>query len=156
VRGVLKPVLDKYGVGFRVLHGFGGATTVHEVAAEQHDGRQLVVLYVGDYDPSGMCMSERYLPERLKRYGGGHVRFRRVALLYEHLAGLPSFPPKPKDPRYQWYIQRYGDQAWELDAMDANDLRAAVEAAILAERDPEPWNRCATTEKAEKSLREGC
>ena len=27
VRGVLAPVLDEYGVGFRVLHGFSGATT---------------------------------------------------------------------------------------------------------------------------------
>jgi hypothetical protein len=26
VRGVLQPVLDEYAVGFRVMHGFGGAT----------------------------------------------------------------------------------------------------------------------------------
>ena len=26
VRGVLQPVLDEYGVGFRVMHGFGSAT----------------------------------------------------------------------------------------------------------------------------------
>ena len=27
VRGVLAPVLDEYGVGFRVMHGFSSATT---------------------------------------------------------------------------------------------------------------------------------
>jgi hypothetical protein len=64
VRGVLAPVLDKYGVGFRVLHDFSGATPVYD-AAQGDDGRPLKVLYVGDYDPSGMCMSERDLPERL-------------------------------------------------------------------------------------------
>ena len=29
IRGVLKPVLDEYGVGFRVMHGFGSATEVY-------------------------------------------------------------------------------------------------------------------------------
>ena len=34
VRGVLGPVLDNYAVGFRVLHGFSGATTVYDVAED--------------------------------------------------------------------------------------------------------------------------
>jgi hypothetical protein len=34
VRGVLAPVLDKYAVGFRVLHGFSGATTIYDVAQD--------------------------------------------------------------------------------------------------------------------------
>ena len=32
IRGVLAPVLDAFGVGFRVMHGFAGATTVHDIA----------------------------------------------------------------------------------------------------------------------------
>ena len=32
VRGVLLPVLDEYGVGFRVMHGFASATAVYDVA----------------------------------------------------------------------------------------------------------------------------
>jgi hypothetical protein len=55
VRGVLDPVLSHYAVGFRVMHGFSGATTVHDVSQED-DGRELIVLYVGDFDPSGMFM----------------------------------------------------------------------------------------------------
>ena len=62
MRGVLAPVLDHYAVGFRVMHGFSSATTVHDVA-EDDDGRELIVLYVGDFDPSGMFMSEEDLPE---------------------------------------------------------------------------------------------
>jgi hypothetical protein len=56
VRGVLDPVLDEFAVGFRVMHGFSGATTLHDVAQDD-DGRPLIILYVGDYDPSGMWMS---------------------------------------------------------------------------------------------------
>lgn len=64
VRGVLKPVLDQYAVGFRVMHGFASATTVNDIATDD-DGRPLIVLYAGDYDPSGMYMSEEDLPRRL-------------------------------------------------------------------------------------------
>jgi hypothetical protein len=91
IRGVLKSVFDDYGVGFRVMHGFASATTVHEVA-EDDDGRPLIALYVGDWDPSGLYMSEHDLPERLSRYDGDHVNLMRVALTVEQLAGLPSFP----------------------------------------------------------------
>ena len=75
VRGVLQPVLDEYAVGFRVMHGFSGATTIHDVAQDD-DGRDLIVLYVGDYDPSGLYMSEHDLPDRLAKYGGDHVTLR--------------------------------------------------------------------------------
>lgn len=51
VRGVLQPVLDKYGVGFRVMHGFSGATSIYDVA-QSNDERPLIILYVGDYDPN--------------------------------------------------------------------------------------------------------
>src|SRR4029077_15673411 len=79
VRGVLQPVLDEYGVGFRVMHGFASATAVYDVA-QDNDGRPLIPLYVGDYDCSGMFMSEEDLPTRLKKYDGNHVELRRIAL----------------------------------------------------------------------------
>src|SRR5262249_38055048 len=79
VRGVLQPVLDKYAVGFRVMHGFASATTVYDVSQDD-DGRELVPLYAGDFDPSGMFMSEEDLPERLANYDGDHVRLKRIAL----------------------------------------------------------------------------
>jgi hypothetical protein len=104
IRGVLQPVLDEYGVGFRVMHGFGSATEVYNIAQDD-DGRPLTVLYVGDWDPSGLCMSEQDLPERLERYDGRHVELERIALVQSQLAGLPSFSSadKKKDPRYKWF-----------------------------------------------------
>src|SRR5262249_21346009 len=109
VRGVLGPVLDQYAVGFRVMHGFSGATTIYDIA-QDNDGRGLVALYVGDFDPSGMFMSECDLPDRLDGYGGDHVRLKRIALTPAQVAALPSFPAidKRKDPRYKWFTSHYG------------------------------------------------
>jgi hypothetical protein len=96
VRGVLQPVLDEYGVGFRVMHGFGSATTVYDVAQDD-DGRPLKPLYVGDYDCSGMYMSEEDLPKRLEKYDGHHVKLRRIALTLRQTRGLLSFPASEKE-----------------------------------------------------------
>jgi hypothetical protein len=151
VRGVLQPVLDEYAVGFRVMHGFGSATTVYDVAQEG-DGRDLIALYIGDYDPSGMYMSEADLPARLSDYGGDHITINRIALTREHVGGLPSFPAtdKRKDPRTRWFRANYGARCWELDAMDPNDLRDCVEEAIKELIEPVAWERCEVVNRAER------
>jgi len=155
VRGVLKPVLDKYAVGFLPVHGFTSATSVNDIA-EDDDGRILIILYVGDFDPSGMFMSEVDLPERIARYGGDHVTLRRIALTRPQTHGLPSFKAttKKNDPRYKWFVANYGRDCWELDAMDPNDLRDCVEQAIVELIEPVAWERCEVVNRAEReSLR---
>jgi hypothetical protein len=155
VRGVLRPVLDEYGVGFRVMHGFSGATTLYDVAQDD-DGRPLIALYVGDFDPSGMWMSERDLPGRLSKYGGDHVSVKRIAITLADTPGLPPFSAedKRKDPRHDWFTKQFGRRCWELDAMDPNDLRARVQEEIVAEIEPVAWQRCDIVNKAEQqSLR---
>ena len=152
MRGVLAPILDHYAVGFRVMHGFSGATTIYDVAQDD-DGRELIVLYVGDFDPSGMFMSEVDLPARLARYDGDHVDLRHIALTPAQTRGLPSFPATDKrnDPRYKWFRSNYGDQCWELDALDPNVLRDCVEQEILELIEPEAWARCEVVNKAEQA-----
>jgi hypothetical protein len=151
VRGVLQPVLDEYAVGFRVQHGFSSATAVYDVS-QDCDGRELIALYVGDFDPSGLFMSEEDLPTRLGEYDGHHVTLTRIALTQEHVNGLPSFPAadKRKDPRYKWFRTNYGNHCWELDAMDPNDLRDCVENAIAELIEPEAWKRCEIVNQAEQ------
>jgi hypothetical protein len=151
VRGVLAPVLNEYGVGFRVLHGFNSATGVYDVASDG-DERKLSVIYVGDYDPSGMYMSEKDLPQRLERYGGSHIEITRLAIMEADVPYLSTFhvSEKKKDPRYSWFVKHYGKLCCELDAMDPNMLRDLVEEAIKDEIEPEAWERCEKCQKAEQ------
>ena len=151
VRGVLAPVLDDFAVGFQVMHGFSSATTVHDIS-EDDDGRPLIILYVGDFDPSGMFMSEADLPNRFAKYDGDHITLRRIALTRQHVNGLLSFPAtdKRKDPRFAWFVKNYGKRCWELDAMDPNDLRACVKGEIRKLIEPVAWRRCETVNRAER------
>jgi hypothetical protein len=159
VRGTLAPVLNEFAITFRVMHGFGGASAVHDIAQETtYADKPFLVFYVGDYDPSGMFMSERDLPERLERYGG-KVTIERLALTEEDILDpdLPGFSAheKHKDPRYNWFLENYGDRCWELDALSPSILRERVRDAIKAQIEPVAWERCRKLEAEErKSLRE--
>jgi hypothetical protein len=42
VRGILAPVLQKYGVTFRVMHGYGSATSLHAIAEETKQNDKLL------------------------------------------------------------------------------------------------------------------
>jgi hypothetical protein len=155
VRGVLQPVLDKYAVGFRVMHGYSSATSIYDVANDGDD-KPLNVLYVGDRDPSGMHMSEIDLPQRIEKYGGDHIDLQRIALTEWQVDDLQSFSAsdKKKDPRYTWFVENYGKLCWELDAMDPRDLREIVEEEIRDRIEPVAWARCEQVNKAEQeSLR---
>ena len=154
VRGTLAPVLKKYGVTFRVMHGYGSATSLYSIAQETVDSdKKLTVLYIGDWDPSGMQMSEIDLPDRLGRYGGD-ANIIRVAL-NQHDVGagteLPFFEAetKGKDPRYEWFVKNYGRRCWEVDALSPVVLRQRVEHRIRSRLDLDAWNHAITVEKAE-------
>jgi hypothetical protein len=157
VQGVLAPVLDDLGVTFRVMKGFGSFTAVRQAAEDSMQipkSRDARVLYVGDWDPSGLCMSEVDLPERLERYGSAWA-FERIALTRDDLDDLPHFDTATKsgDVRLQWYLQNTDAdprKSWELDAMDPNDLRERVREEIESYMDMDAWQHALKIEAAEK------
>ncbi len=155
LRGTLAPVLDEFGVTFRVMHGYGSATTIHGVAEEDsaHD-KPLTVLYAGDWDPSGLHMSMVDLPVRLERYGGV-ITINRVALDdvdTDERTDLPFFQAesKSKDSRFRWYVANYGERCWEVDALSPVVLRKRMRAVILKLMDVDKWNHAVKIEAAER------
>jgi hypothetical protein len=153
IRGTLAPVLNEYGVTFRVMHGYTSATTAYQVAQESvNDDRPMTAFYLGDWDPSGLHMSEVDLPARVEQYGGD-VTIERIALTHVDIMGtLPSFPAdtKAKDPRYRWFRNTYGTTCWELDALNPVVLRQRVEEVIHNRLDLDAWLRADVVERAER------
>jgi hypothetical protein len=154
VSGTVKPVTSSFGVGFLSLHGYSSATRAKDVAVlSVSEQRPLLLLYIGDYDPSGMDMSERDLPARLDRYGG-RAQIERIALTSADVRdrGLPWFAAetKVKDARYTWFTSTYGARCWELDALNPNILRQRVEQRIDSLIDRAAWDRCKKVEELER------
>jgi hypothetical protein len=154
IRGTVAPILKKYGVTFRVLHGYGSATALHGIATKtQASTKPMTVFYIGDHDPSGRHMSEVDLPDRLARYGGSATIIRLALADCDVGANstLPWFPvgDKVSDTRYQWFIERFGQRCWEVDALPPPVLRARLDKAIAAELDLDAWQHAIAIEQAE-------
>lgn len=77
-----------------------------------------VILHLGDHDPSGVDMT-RDIHDRLAMFGA-NTEVRRIALTYDQVQAYnpPPNPAKLTDSRCKAYIERYGDESWELDALN--------------------------------------
>jgi hypothetical protein len=109
--------------------------------------RDIVILHFGDHDPSGLDMT-RDIRDRLALFGAT-VDVRRLALnmpqVEEH--SPPPNPAKETDSRFAGYQAEYGDESWELDALNPTILSGLVreELGTLIERTT--WEEEAAREK---------
>ena len=85
---------------------------------ERNRGTRSVILHLGDHDPSGVDMT-RDIQERLAMFGAVTV-VKRIALTYDQVLAYspPPNPAKLTDSRCKAYIEQYGDESWELDALN--------------------------------------
>lgn len=96
-------------------------------------GQSVVLLHLGDHDPSGIDMS-RDIRDRLFEFTGGDVdlEVRRIALTREQVDRYqpPPNPAKITDSRAGDYIMLHGNESWELDALAPPVLVALINEHI--------------------------
>ena len=86
-------------------------------------GQNIVVLHLGDHDPSGIDMT-RDIEKRLRLYSGTDneeaLQVRRIALNMDQVEEYnpPPNPAKQTDARFEKYSAEFGDECWELDALE--------------------------------------
>jgi len=106
----------------------------------------VVVLHLGDHDPSGIDMT-RDIRDRLDLFlsGDGYnpdqVEVRRIALNMDQVEEYnpPPNPAKLTDSRVGGYMRKYGDESWELDALDPATLDALITEHVDGELLAGPW-----------------
>ena len=62
----------------------------------------------------------------------------------------PPNPARESDTRFAGYVNLYGDESWELDALEPAVIAALVNDAILNLRDDDLWNEALEEEENEK------
>jgi hypothetical protein len=120
----------KYGVAIVPLGGYSSQTYVDDVVNDlSHRRRPGVLIYAGDFDPSGMDIL-RDFEERCAVFDD----VVRIALNPEQIReyNLPVNPGKMTDTRAAGFIRDYGQLVQvELEALDPNTLKKLYEAALF-------------------------
>jgi hypothetical protein len=93
-------------------------------------GQQTVIVHLGDHDPSGIDMT-RDIRDRLRLFGSA-AEVNRIALTWDQVQQYqpPPNPAKLSDARAEGYIEIYGDESWELDALSPDVLAGLIRSTI--------------------------
>jgi len=88
----------------------------------------------------------------LRHHGSDDVEINRIALNMDQIREFnpPPNPAKLSDSRSREYIWRYGNESWELDALEPAVLTALIGAAVMEYRDEPQWELSLSREEAAK------
>ncbi len=130
--GAFKDVCEKHNVALNPCKGYPSLTFLHDAKLrfeeEIDNGKQVVILYFGDYDPSGEDIP-RSIKDNLFKMGVD-VEVDRIALMKDQVVEwkLPPAPVKDTDSRTAKWD---GLGQVELDAVVPEKLYSLCENAIL-------------------------
>lgn len=163
VSGILDPVTRPLGVGLFSCRGQASKVFAYDSAAQYvAAGKPVTVLFVGDWDPTGLAIP-RSLEERLRRYSEGEVpiEFRRLAVTVEDVASgrFTSHDVNTKDKNYRRFADACQDvrldeqTAVEVEAIPPATLRERVSEAIYElVDDADTWNSTIAAEESEREV----
>lgn len=152
LQGVFQPVCDGFDVALGACKGYPSLTFVYEAAerfkAAVSRGQLPVILYFGDYDPSGEDIP-RSLEVNLKRFGIENIQVKRISLLEDQVVewNLPPAPAKETDSRTAAWS---GLGQVELDAVEPSKIQELCEEAIESVFDSQLHNVLLREERAER------
>lgn len=140
--GVFGKVCDKWDIPLFSCRGYSSQSEMWAASQRmlQHEerGQTPIIFHFGDHDPSGMDMS-RDIRDRLEMFGCS-LDFNRLALNMDQITEkIPPNPAKLSDSRCQKYIQLYGPESWELDALEPAVLAKLTEDFVKQYVDDDKW-----------------
>lgn len=153
--GIVSEATYKWRVTLQVNRGYSSITAMRESADRfieaQDEGREAIIGYFGDHDPSGEDMV-RDVGDRLRVFGAD-VEVQKLAILNEDISlyNLPPQPVKDADSRADAFRLAHGSDCVELDALRPDVLRQRVEDFILGYLDREKYDARIGEEKRQRA-----
>lgn len=155
--GVIEAVCEENDVPFFSCRGYVSDSEMWRGALrmrryDSKNGQRVIVLHLGDHDPSGIDMT-RDIEERLRLFSGyADIEVRRIALTMEQIEEVqpPPNPAKMTDSRFSGYVTEYGNESWELDALEPRYIANLIGEHILTERDEAKWEEAVTQQERER------
>lgn len=168
MESVLKPVANKYHIHFGYNKGYSSASVMYDlskrVKTQLELGKEVKILYLGDHDPSGLDMirdiaerTEEFLTKsenRVEAFTSFEVIQIALNMTQIKKYNPPPNPAKITDPRAKWYIAKYGQSSWELDALKPELLMKLTETEIQKHIDMDKYNAWIALEDEQKQALE--
>lgn len=156
--GVLEPLAAEFHVTLMVNRGYSSASAMYESAkrfarVQHREGREPVLFYLGDHDPSGEDMV-RDIRDRLMLFGVRDIDVQKLALTMEQVQQYhpPPNPAKTTDSRHAGYVAEHGTRSsWEVDALNPALLATIIRTAFSKVIDREKMAAVKAEEKRQRT-----
>jgi hypothetical protein len=156
--GVIEPVCEELRVNYFACKGYASQSVLHDSAHNRlqeirDSGKEVIVLHMGDHDPSGIDMT-RDITDRVSLFLGADLRVERIALNMPQIRkhNPPPNPAKQVDPRFKDYESQYGSSSWELDALPPDVLSQVIRDNVLQFRDEKLWASALHEERRQQDV----
>jgi len=152
IRNFIGKLAAKYRLGIQVLRGFASLSMYRRALERARKRGVTIVLYIGDFDPSGLLIETVAQEEMDHKLG---IRFVRLALTMDQIKRFkpPSRPVNLKDSRTKEYIEKYGDRCWEVEAIRPRTLYRLIETGLKEAVPPEYLAEAEARERAARLAR---
>ena len=145
VDGILRTVVAKYGIPLTSGRGYCSLPPRHQIATRyrQSGMQRLILLIVSDHDPDGEEIAHSLARSMRDDFGISQTHPIKVALTKEQTNqfDLPSnLSAKVGSSNYRKFVERYGENVYELEALNPSDLQGLLGDAIDAVIDVDAFN----------------
>jgi ParB-like chromosome segregation protein Spo0J len=137
VQAIVERAAIKYHANVMVGRGFSSITARHDLVERfQASGKgKLILLVLSDFDPEGESIADTLTSSIRDEFGVHDVQSHKVALTKKHVDEM-SLPPggkaKKTSSRYDSFVERFGDDVYELEALPPAQLEQLIVDVILA------------------------
>jgi len=148
IRNFLEDLTTEYRVSVQVLRGFASLTMFRDAVERAASRGVRKILYVGDFDPSGLLIEEVAQKEMA-------VEIERIALTLEqiHKYNPPYILVNRRDSRAEDYVNKYGDRSWEIEALEPETLLKLIEGKLRENVPQRHLERAKSKERIRKAAR---
>ena len=157
--GIVGQICNELDVNYFSCRGYVSQSEMWNAAqrlnAQKKRGKHIVLLHLGDHDPSGIDMS-RDIQERNVLFENYEMEFHRLALNMEQIDHYspPPNPTKLTDSRAEGYIGNYGYECWELDALEPQVISDLIRSNVIRYRNEAAYQIVKAKEQLELNLLE--
>ena len=160
IKGTIQSVAMKYRLPMTIGRGYCSLRPRYDLVQRfRKSGKnRLILLIVSDFDPAGEEIAHSFARSIRDDFGVEEIEPVKVALTHDHVNQL-SLPAggkaKKKDSKAKKFIDKYGDDVWELEALAPTALQEILSGVIDSVIDIEAFNHETDREKEDAAKLEG-
>jgi hypothetical protein len=145
VETIVQDVAMDYGIPVTVGRGYSSTPPRWKMAQRyQASGKEkLILMVVSDFDPEGEDICHSFARSMRDDFGVRAIEPIKVALTHEQVLELglpPNFKAKEKSSRFRRFVEKYGDDVFELEAVPPETLQRIIRETIDSVIDVEAFN----------------